>query len=465
MSQVWVLDDDKSIRWVFEKALAKANITFECFSNTNEAINKFNHEKPLAIISDIRMPGESGIDFLTKVKNKFPEIPIIIMTAYSDLDTAVSAFQKGAFEYIAKPFDIAKVINIIEQALESITKDSTNEEALGVLPEIIGQAKSMQEVFRAIGRLSQSNAMVLLNGESGSGKELVAKAIHKNSHRKSNSFIAINTAAIPKDLLEAELFGFEKGAFTGADALRKGKFEQADQGTLFLDEIGDMPLDLQTRLLRVLSEGQFYRVGGQDLITVDVRVIAATHQDLEALVKSGEFREDLFHRLNVIRIKVPPLRERVEDIPLLSQYFLNKSAKQLSVKLKSLSPEVIEYLKNLYWQGNVRQLENICHWLTVMAPGNVINVSDLPAELNIEPLSLAVESASWKENMGREVAKILLAGEVDIFKDYTHIVEKELIAQALKHTKGRRVDAAKLLGVGRNTITRKIKELEIKVND
>ena len=465
MSQVWVLDDDKSIRWVFEKALAKANITFECFSNTNEAINKFNHEKPLAIISDIRMPGESGIDFLTKVKNKFPEIPIIIMTAYSDLDTAVSAFQKGAFEYIAKPFDIAKVINIIEQALESITKDSTNEEALEVLPEIIGQAKSMQEVFRAIGRLSQSNAMVLLNGESGSGKELVAKAIHKNSHRKSNSFIAINTAAIPKDLLEAELFGFEKGAFTGADASRKGKFEQADQGTLFLDEIGDMPLDLQTRLLRVLSEGQFYRVGGQDLITVDVRVIAATHQDLEALVKSGEFREDLFHRLNVIRIKVPPLRERVEDIPLLSQFFLNKSAKQLSVKLKSLSPEVIEYLKNLYWQGNVRQLENICHWLTVMAPGNVINVSDLPAELNIEPLSLAVESASWKENMGREVAKMLLAGEVDIFKDYTHIVEKELIAQALKHTKGRRVDAAKLLGVGRNTITRKIKELEIKVND
>ena len=465
MSQVWVLDDDKSIRWVFEKALAKANITFECFSNTNEAINKFNHEKPQAIISDIRMPGESGIDFLTKVKNKFPEIPIIIMTAYSDLDTAVSAFQKGAFEYIAKPFDIAKVINIIEQALESITKDSTNEEALEDLPEIIGQAKSMQEVFRAIGRLSQSNAMVLLNGESGSGKELVAKAIHKNSHRKSNSFIAINTAAIPKDLLEAELFGFEKGAFTGADALRKGKFEQADQGTFFLDEIGDMPLDLQTRLLRVLSEGQFYRVGGQDLITVDVRVIAATHQDLEALVKSGEFREDLFHRLNVIRIKVPPLRERVEDIPLLSQYFLNKSAKQLSVKLKSLSPEVIEYLKNLYWQGNVRQLENICHWLTVMAPGNVINVSDLPAELNIEPLSLAVESASWKENMGREVAKMLLAGEVDIFKDYTHIVEKELIAQALKHTKGRRVDAAKLLGVGRNTITRKIKELEIKVND
>ena len=465
MSQVWVLDDDKSIRWVFEKALAKANITFECFSNTNEAINKFNHEKPQAIISDIRMPGESGIDFLTKVKNKFPEIPIIIMTAYSDLDTAVTAFQKGAFEYIAKPFDISKVVNIIQQALEANNNKNLKGEELGDLPEIIGQAKSMQDVFRAIGRLSQSNAMVLLNGESGSGKELVAKAIHKNSHRKESPFIAINTAAIPNDLLEAELFGFEKGAFTGANAQRKGKFEQADQGTLFLDEIGDMPIDLQTRLLRVLSEGQFYRVGGQDLINVDVRVIAATHQDLETLVKSGQFREDLFHRLNVIRIKVPPLRERVEDIPLLSQYFLNKSANQLNVKLKSLSPEVIEYFKNLYWQGNVRQLENICHWLTVMAPGNVINVSDLPAELNSEPVSSGTTSSNWQENLGREVSKILLTGEVNIFKDYTNLFEKELIIQALKYTKGRKVEAAKLLGIGRNTITRKIKELEIKSHE
>ena len=462
MSQVWVLDDDKSIRWVFEKALAKANITFDCFSNTNEAINKFNHEKPQAIISDIRMPGESGIDFLTKVKNKFPEIPIIIMTAYSDLDTAVTAFQKGAFEYIAKPFDISKVVNIIQQALEANNNKNLKGEELGDLPEIIGQAKSMQDVFRAIGRLSQSNAMVLLNGESGSGKELVAKAIHKNSHRKESPFIAINTAAIPNDLLEAELFGFEKGAFTGANAQRKGKFEQADQGTLFLDEIGDMPIDLQTRLLRVLGEGQFYRVGGQDLINVDVRVIAATHQDLEALVKSGQFREDLFHRLNVIRIKVPPLRERVEDIPLLSQYFLNKSANQLNVKLKSLSPEVIEYFKNLYWQGNVRQLENICHWLTVMAPGNVINVSDLPAELNSEPVSSGSTSSNWQENLGREVSKILLTGEVNIFKDYTNIFEKELIIQALRYTNGRKVEAAKLLGIGRNTITRKIKELEIR---
>ena len=465
MSQVWVLDDDKSIRWVFEKALAKANITFECFSNTNEAINKFNHEKPQAIISDIKMPGESGIDFLSKVKDKFPEIPIIIMTAYSDLDTAVTAFQKGAFEYIAKPFDISKVVNIIQQALEANNNKNLKGEELGDLPEIIGQAKSMQDVFRAIGRLSQSNAMVLLNGESGSGKELVAKAIHKNSHRKESPFIAINTAAIPNDLLEAELFGFEKGAFTGANAQRKGKFEQADQGTLFLDEIGDMPIDLQTRLLRVLGEGQFYRVGGQDLINVDVRVIAATHQDLETLVKSGQFREDLFHRLNVIRIKVPPLRERVEDIPLLSQYFLNKSANQLNVKLKSLSPEVIEYFKNLYWQGNVRQLENICHWLTVMAPGNVINVSDLPTELNSEPVSSGTTSSNWQENLGREVSKILLTGEVNIFKDYTNLFEKELIIQALKYTKGRKVEAAKLLGIGRNTITRKIKELEIRSHE
>jgi two-component system nitrogen regulation response regulator GlnG len=408
------------------------------------------------------MPGESGIEFLTKVKNKFPEIPIIIMTAYSDLDTAVSAFQKGAFEYIAKPFDINKVVNIIEQALESISKKNIDDELLGDLPEIIGQAKSMQDVFRAIGRLSQSNAMVLLNGESGSGKELVAKAIHRNSHRKNNEFIAINSAAIPNDLLEAELFGYEKGAFTGANSQRKGKFEQANQGTLFLDEIGDMPIDLQTRLLRVLSEGQFYRVGGQELINVDVRVIAATHQDLESLVKIGKFREDLFHRLNVIRIMVPPLRERVEDIPLLSQYFLNKSAKQLNVKLKSLSPEVIEYFNNLFWQGNVRQLENICHWLTVMAPGNVINVSDLPAELNSEPIASGTESSSWRENLGREVSKILLTGEVDIFKDYTNLFEKELIIQALKYTKGRKVEAAKLLGIGRNTITRKMKELEIK---
>ena len=399
MKKVWVLDDDKSIRWVFEKALSKANLPCRCFSNTNEAINQFNHETPSVIVSDIRMPGESGIDFLTKVKEKFPLIPIIIMTAYSDLDTAVSAFQKGAFEYIAKPFDIDKVLEVINQALEQTTKNDTNSNKENTnQPEIIGQAQSMQEVFRAIGRLSKSNATVLLNGESGSGKELVANAIHKNSDRKDSPFIAINTAAIPKDLLEAELFGHEKGSFTGAENLRKGRFEQSDKGTLFLDEIGDMPMELQTRLLRVLSDGQFYRIGGQDAIKVDVRVIAATHQNLEEGVKDGKFREDLFHRLNVIRITVPPLRNRVEDIPTLSKYFLSKSANQLKVAPKFLSKEVLEYFNNLQWRGNVRQLENVCHWLTVMSPGNQIIVSDLPSELKNEPVNPINGSHEWQEN-------------------------------------------------------------------
>ena len=457
MSQVWVLDDDKSIRWVFEKALAKANITFECFSNTNEAINKFNHEKPQAIISDIRMPGESGIEFLTKVKNKFPEIPIIIMTAYSDLDTAVTAFQKGAFEYIAKPFDINKVISIIEQALESISKKIDNEE-LGELPEIIGQAKSMQDVFRAIGRLSQSNAMVLLNGESGSGKELVAKAIHKNSHRKNNEFIAINTAAIPNDLLEAELFGFEKGAFTGASAQRKGKFEQASQGTLFLDEIGDMPIDLQTRLLRVLSEGQFYRVGGQDLISVDVRVIAATHQDLEVLVKSGQFREDLFHRLNVIRIPLPNLNQRSEDIPALARHFLVTSAKELAVETKILSSAAAAHLQTLDWPGNVRQLENVCRWLSVMGSGNQILESDLPPELQAQTAKVSVQD-TWQEALARWSKRELQLNQQPLLDKALPAFETVMIQEALKHTHGRRREAAQILGWGRNTLTRKINEL------
>jgi len=462
MKKVWVLDDDKSIRWVFEKALSKANLPCQCFSNTNEAINQFNHETPSVIVSDIRMPGESGIDFLTKVKAKFPLIPIIIMTAYSDLDTAVSAFQKGAFEYIAKPFDIDKVLEVINQALEQTIKnnDNTNESDY-ILPEIIGQAQSMQEVFRAIGRLSKSNATVLLNGESGSGKELVANAIHKNSDRKKSPFIAINTAAIPKDLLEAELFGHEKGSFTGAQNLRKGRFEQSDGGTLFLDEIGDMPMELQTRLLRVLSDGHFYRIGGQDSIIVDVRVIAATHQDLEELVKEGQFREDLFHRLNVIRITVPPLRKRVEDIPSLARYFLMKSAAQLKVSPKTLSKEVLDYFNNLEWRGNVRQLENVCHWLTVMSPGNKIIVSDLPSELKDEPLNAINNSNEWQENLARDLSRQLLDGQSDLHKYFINQVEKIIIEQTLEHTKYRKLDAASILGIGRNTVTRKIKELKI----
>ena len=462
MKKIWVLDDDKSIRWVFEKTLSKANLPCQCFSNTNEAINQFNHETPSVIVSDIRMPGESGIEFLTKVKEKFPHIPIIIMTAYSDLDTAVSAFQKGAFEYIAKPFDIDKVLEIINQALEQ-TKNIEKEkiEQDNKLPEIIGQAQSMQEVFRAIGRLSQSNATVLLNGESGSGKELVANAIHKNSNRKDFPFIAINTAAIPKELLEAELFGHEKGSFTGAQNLRKGRFEQSNGGTLFLDEIGDMPMELQTRLLRVLSDGHFYRIGGQDSINVDVRVIAATHQDLEELVKNGEFREDLFHRLNVIRITVPPLRNRIEDIPTLSKYFLFKSAQQLKVKPKTLSEEVLKYFNNLQWRGNVRQLENVCHWLTVMSPGNQISVGDLPSELKDEPINSNNDSANWQENLGRDISRKLLDGQLELHKFYIDQVEEIIIKKTLEYTKHRKIDTANLLGIGRNTVTRKIKELKI----
>ena len=461
MSSVWILDDDKSIRWVFEKALAKAGLPFKTFSNTNEAINQFNHDKPSVILSDIRMPGESGLIFLTKVKEKFPHIPIIIMTAYSDLDTAVASFKKGAFEYIAKPFDIDKVLEVIHKALD-LTTATSKEIEIDSYPDIIGQAQSMQEIFRIIGKLSQSNATVLINGESGSGKELVAHAIHKNSTRKDKPFIAINTAAIPKDLLEAELFGYEKGAFTGANQRQHGRFEQANEGTLFLDEIGDMPVELQTRLLRVLNDGQFYRIGGQELIKVKVRVITATHQNLQLLVKSGKFRDDLFHRLNVIRMNVPPLRERIEDIQILSQFFLAQSAKKLQTEVKVLSQDVIEFFKGLYWQGNVRQLENVCHWLTVMSAGKTIQISDLPAELKDEPIhDTEISHGSWRDQLKREVSKSLIAGEANIFEQFVNEIEKILIMGALKSTKNRKIDAAKLLGIGRNTITRKIQELNI----
>ena len=461
MSSVLILDDDKSIRWVFEKALAKAGLPFKTFANTNEAINQFNHDKPSVILSDIRMPGESGLIFLTKVKEKFPHIPIIIMTAYSYLDTAVASFKKGAFEYIAKPFDIDKVLEVIHKALD-LTTATSKEIEIDSYPDIIGQAQSMQEIFRIIGKLSQSNATVLINGESGSGKELVAHAIHKNSTRKDKPFIAINTAAIPKDLLEAELFGYEKGAFTGANQRQLGRFEQANEGTLFLDEIGDMPVELQTRLLRVLNDGQFYRIGGQELIKVKVRVITATHQNLQLLVKSGKFRDDLFHRLNVIRMNVPPLRERIEDIQILSKFFLAQSAKKLQTEVKVLSQDVIEFFKSLYWQGNVRQLENVCHWLTVMSAGKIIQISDLPAELKDEPIhDTEISHGSWRDQLKREVSKSLIAGEANIFEQFVNEIEKILIMEALKSTKNRKIDTAKALGVGRNTITRKIKELKI----
>jgi two-component system nitrogen regulation response regulator GlnG len=465
MKNIWILDDDKSIRWVFEKALEKENLPFKTFSNTNEAINQFNHEKPSVIISDIRMPGESGLIFLSKVKDKFPEIPIIIMTAYSDLDTAVSAFQKGAFEYIAKPFDIDKTLEVIKQALsESASLQSESSENNESIPDIIGKSSAMQDVFRAIGKLSQSNATVLINGESGSGKELVAQAIHKNSQRNAHAFIAINTAAIPKDLLEAELFGYEKGSFTGANQQRKGRFEQANGGTLFLDEIGDMPLELQTRLLRVLSEGKFYRIGGQESVSVDVRVITATHQNLEELVKENKFREDLYHRLNVIKIIVPPLRDRRDDIEVLTNFFLSKSAKTLKTDSKILSSEVKEYFSSLDWKGNVRQLENVCHWLTVMTAGNTINIADLPEDLKkSDNHALSTQNQSyWINGLEADIKSKISQGNDDIYDAFVQLTEKSLIESALGYTKNKKIEAAKILGIGRNTITRKIKELNIK---
>ncbi len=461
MKPIWILDDDKSIRWVFEKALARTDLEFKTFSSVAEALNALNREQPQVVVSDIRMPNGSGLDFLAEIKQRYPDIPVIIMTAYSDLESAVAAFQGGAFEYLAKPFDVDQAIDVIKRAVEESMRQAVDNVVLEETPEIIGQAPAMQEVFRAIGRLSRSHATVLINGESGSGKELVASALHKHSPRAEKPFIAINTAAIPKDLLESELFGHERGAFTGAAAARRGRFEQADNGTLFLDEIGDMPADLQTRLLRVLSDGQFYRVGGHQPLKVNVRVIAATHQDLEERVKLGLFREDLFHRLNVIRLRLPPLRERREDIPHLTKHFLAQSAIQLGVEPKQLSAAALRYLTAVNWSGNVRQLENVCHWLTVMAPGQNVDVVDLPPELK-EDTSKTITANSWQEALAQEVSDALNRGEQNLLETRTKDFERVMIIKALQHTDGRRIEAANQLGMGRNTLTRKIQELDIK---
>ncbi len=461
MKPIWIVDDDKSIRWVFEKALTRTDLAFKIFSSVPDALEALNHEQPQVVVSDIRMPNGSGLDFLSVIKEKYPDIPVIIMTAYSDLESAVAAFQGGAFEYLAKPFDVDQAIDVIKRALDESMRQTVDHVTLEETPEIIGQAPAMQEVFRAIGRLSRSHTTVLINGESGSGKELVATALHKHSPRADAPFIAINTAAIPKDLLESELFGHERGAFTGAQASRRGRFEQADNGTLFLDEIGDMPADLQTRLLRVLSDGQFYRVGGHQPIKVNVRVITATHQNLEERVKLGLFREDLFHRLNVIRLHLPALRERREDIPLLTKHFLQQSALDLGVETKQLSEDALRFLTALNWSGNVRQLENTCHWLTVMAPGQNVDVADLPPELK-EDSAKAVGDHSWQDILAQEVANALNRGEKAILDARTKDFERVLITKTLEHTDGRRIEAAKLLGMGRNTLTRKIQELDLK---
>lgn len=501
MKPIWIVDDDQSIRFVLEKALAREDLAVRSFTNPRDVLAALENDEPQVLVSDIRMPGGSGIDLLSKVKEKHPLLPVIIMTAFSDLDSAVSAFQGGAFEYLPKPFDVPKAVELIRRALQESLQEEVQDERMAQMPEMLGQAPAMQDVFRAIGRLSHSMVTVMITGESGSGKELVARALHKHSPRATGPFVAINTAAIPKDLLESELFGHERGAFTGAQTTRRGRFEQADGGTLFLDEIGDMPFDLQTRLLRVLSDGQFYRVGGHNPMRSNVRVIAATHQNLEDRVKQGSFREDLFHRLNVIRLRLPALRERDEDVPLLTRFFLQKSAKELGVDAKRITDSALARLMRFDFPGNVRQLENICHWLTVMAPAQVVEAKDLPPELQAADLidaaaptapdrpaaasarsdaastaapAQSAEAAalpahrtdadasaatSWLQGLEIEAREMLCAGTPGVWDTLTRRFESQLIQTALEITRGRRIEAAQKLGIGRNTITRKIQEL------
>jgi len=455
---VWIVDDDRSIRWVLEKALAREGIPFKTFSSAFEVLQALNISQPQVLVSDIRMPGESGLVLLNKVKERYPQIPVIIMTAYSDLDSAVHAFQGGAFEYLPKPFDVDHALALIRRAMTETPASVPASASSSDAPDMLGQAPAMQEVFRAIGRLSQSNATVLITGESGTGKELVARALHRHSPRAAGMFVAINTAAIPKDLLESELFGHERGSFTGAQALRRGRFEQADGGTLFLDEIGDMPPDLQVRLLRVLADGEYYRVGGHSPLKANLRIIAATHQNLEERVRQGLFREDLMHRLNVVRLRLPPLRERPEDIAPLARHFLQKSARELAVEPKLLSDDALKALQAFPFPGNVRQLENVCHWLTVMAPGQRVEVADLPPEVRDGPAA-AGGDIGWQQALDRELAQALARGERGVGDRLEKEFERALIRRALVHTGGHRMEAAQWLGWGRNTLTRKIQEL------
>jgi two-component system nitrogen regulation response regulator GlnG len=465
---IWVIDDDQSIRWVLDRALTNAGFEITAFETASSALTRFKRsaieERPQAILTDLRMPGISGFEFLKQIRNVDHTLPIIIMTAYSDLDTTVQAYQEGAFEYLPKPFDIDEAIDLVSRACQKQPEAKASEITTGLSDEIIGDSAAIQEVFRIIGRLSRSNTSVLISGESGTGKELVARAIHKHSPRKNGPFLAINTAAIPADLLESELFGHEKGAFTGAQSQHFGRFEQADEGTLFLDEIGDMPMDLQTRLLRVLAEGEFFRVGGKQAVHTNVRILAATHRDLEGLVKQNKFREDLFHRLNVIKLRLPPLRERREDIPLLLKHFLHHFANEIGESAKQINTDVLEYLRNLNWSGNIRQLENTCRWFSVMATGAKIQISDLPEELSRENQGGAsvndIElSGDWLPMLRQWAASELLNGQQDILAKATPKFERVLLECALETTGGRKQEAAKLLGWGRNTLTRKLKEL------
>ena len=457
--KVWVIDDDRSIRWVLERAMSKADMNVTSFSNGVGIMEALQREQPDVIISDIRMPGIDGLDLLRKLTSKYPDLPVIIMTAHSDLDSAVSAFDGGAFEYLPKPFDLDEAVDQVRRACRrNAGGEDEGREVLARSPDIVGEAPAMQEVFRAIGRLARSNITVLINGDSGTGKELVARALHRHSPRSDRPFIALNMAAIPRDLLESELFGHERGSFTGAQTKREGRFEQANGGTLFLDEIGDMPAELQTRLLRVLADGEFYRVGGVAPVRVDVRIIAATHQDLEQHVRLGRFREDLFHRLNVIRIHLPALRERREDIPLLMRHFLSRAAAELDCEPKILLPGAAEKLKALEWRGNVRQLENTARWLTVMASSKEIHVEDLPPELAVMGDEQEVDE-QWQASLRLWVRNGLKQGQTALLDRALPAFEQILIEAALEHTGGRRQEAARLLGWGRNTLTRKIKEL------
>ncbi|MFD2191556.1 nitrogen regulation protein NR(I) [Pistricoccus aurantiacus] len=457
LARVLIVDDDRAIRWVLERALAQSDLQVESAENAGEALRRIDAQPPEVLVTDIRMPGIDGLDLLAQVQGRYPQLPVIVMTAHSDLDSAVASYQAGAFEYLPKPFDVDEALTLVRRAVAHARKDRRPVTTLPATPsEIIGEAPAMQEVFRAIGRLSQSNITVLINGESGTGKERVAQALHQHSPRAGGPFIALNMAAIPKDLMESELFGHEKGAFTGATALRRGRFEQADDGTLFLDEIGDMPPDTQTRLLRVLSDGEFYRVGGHVPLKANVRIIAATHQNLEALVEQKRFREDLFHRLNVIRVHLPRLAERTEDIPRLARHFLAKAARELAVEPKRLTPQTEQYLARLPWPGNVRQLENTCRWLTVMTTGREILVDDLPMELRDIESSDARQD--WREVLRCWAQYTLASGSTAAFEEALAQAERILIKTALSHTGGRRGEAAKLLGWGRNTLTRKLNE-------
>ncbi len=533
MNQIWIVDDDQSIRWVLEKALAREGFETRAFGNTRDCLRALEDDAPRVLVSDIRMPGATGLELLQRFRTHRPATPVIIMTAYSDLDSAVSAFQGGAFDYLPKPFDLGNAVELIRRAWNESEREAAVEEVSDAGLDMIGQAPAMQEVFRAIGRLSQSNVTVLITGESGTGKELIARALHKHSPRSDRAFVALNTAAIPRELLESELFGHERGAFTGAQQMRRGRFEQAEGGTLFLDEIGDMPAELQTRLLRVLSDGQYYRVGGHQPQKANVRVIAATHQHLEERVSEGLFREDLFHRLNVIRLRLPPLRERRADVPLLARHFLQASARELGGEAKRLTAAAMEAMTRFSWPGNVRQLENSCRWLTVMAPAQVVDVADLPPEIRDAGLSgeqrraasvdaaaaadragalgpAAVEAGAlgfgplesgapgpgalgpgpfvdgaatgdigdpahdaWVALLESEVARRLAAqpsGEIgeshsELMEQLSRAFETAVIGTALKHTRGRRIDAALRLGIGRNTITRKIQDLHLEDDD